>query len=161
MITSHEPENYNCPICSLVKGNDKDSKTKLSDIVYQDGLVTAFISAFTTGKNPGHVVIIPNQHFENLYNLPEEYGAAIFIATQKLAKAIKQNFECDGLTIRQNNEPAGDQHTFHYHQHIYPRYRNDGFNIQHPDDKILLEENTRNEQANSLRICLESLEKEV
>lgn len=157
MITTHEPENYNCPICKLVEGSDKDSKTKLSDIVYQDSLVTAFVSAFTTGKNPGHIVIVPNSHFENLYTLPEKYGTGIFIATQEIAKAIKKTFDCEGITIRQNNEPVGDQHTFHYHQHIYPRYTNDDFNVQHPDNKILLEEEARSEQVKKLKATLETL----
>ncbi len=154
MNVSHEPEGYDCPLCKVVAGIDEGAKTKQSDIVYRDDFVTAFISAYSTGKNPGHTTIVPNQHFENLYNLPEELGAAVFRASQKLARAIKEVFGCGGVVIRQNNEPTGDQHTFHYHLHIYPRYETDGFNNQHPDDKVLVNEETRAGQARLLKESL-------
>jgi histidine triad (HIT) family protein len=41
---------------------------------------------------------------------------------------MKKTYTCDGITTRQNNEPAGDQHAFHFHFHIFPRYKDDGFN---------------------------------
>lgn len=47
---------------------------------------------------------------------------------QKMALAVKKAYNCDGITLRQNNEPAGDQHAFHYHLHIFPRYNGDRFN---------------------------------
>lgn len=154
MTLTHEPEGYDCPLCRVVKGIDEGAKTKQGDIVYKDEYVTAFISAFSTGKNPGHVTIVPNQHFENIYNLPTDLGAAIFSASQKVSEALKEAFSCGGIVIRQNNEPTGDQHTFHYHLHVYPRYDNDGFNTSHPDDKVLIDEEVRKVQAEKLKSYL-------
>ncbi len=84
-----------------------------------------FISSFFIGKNPGHVIIVPVEHFENLYDLPEETGNAVFAMAKRVALALKEVYQCDGVTVSQNNEPAGDQHAFHYHFHVFPRYTDD------------------------------------
>lgn len=72
-------------------------------------------------------MVVPNSHYENIYELPEEIGHHIFDTAKKIAIAMKKAYNTDGITTRQNNEPAGDQHAFHYHLHIFPRYTDDGF----------------------------------
>lgn len=119
-MKSHAPENYMCPICLGVKEiESSDTLMKPTDIVYKDDLVTAFINSFFVGKNAGHVIVVPNEHFESLYTLPVEYGHRIFDVAKKIALAMKDAYNCDGITTRQNNEPAGDQHAFHFHFHIF------------------------------------------
>jgi histidine triad (HIT) family protein len=103
------------------------------------------------GKNTGHVIVVPNIHYENIYDLPSEVGQHIFDITQRLAIAIKKAYKADGITIRQNNEPAGDQHAFHYHIHVFPRYENDGFNTITPDQKRLAEPKERAQYAGKLK----------
>lgn len=73
------------------------------------------------------MIVVPNKHFENLYDLDSKYGHQILDISQKIAIAVKNVYSCDGITIRQNNEPASGQHAFHYHMHIFPRYDNDKF----------------------------------
>ena len=66
---------------------------------------------------------------------------------------MKKAYKCDGITLRQNNEPAGDQHAFHYHLHIFPRYNGDKFNVgmtkksmlSDPDDRIKYAQMLKNE----------------
>ena len=43
----------------------------------------------------------------------------------KICLAMKKSYSCDGITTLQNNEPAGGQHAFHYHFHVFPRYEGD------------------------------------
>lgn len=122
----HAPENYICPICLGVQGvENSDTLIRKTDIVYQDDLVTAFISSFFIGKNTGHVVVVPNSHRENLYDMPDELLGKLQVVVRDLAKAVRGSYPCEGITILQNNEPAGNQHAFHYHTHIFPRYTND------------------------------------
>jgi histidine triad (HIT) family protein len=45
--------------------------------VYRDSLVTAFIASHWWPRKAGAVVIAVDEHFENLYALPEEYCAAV------------------------------------------------------------------------------------
>src|SRR5438105_4908079 len=113
---NHAPHDYKCPICIAIQGiENSDTLIAQSDIVYQDELVTAFISSFFIGKNPGHIIIVPNKHFENIYDIPDDYAHGIHEVAKKMALALKQASQCEGVTTLQNNEPAGNQHAFHYH----------------------------------------------
>jgi histidine triad (HIT) family protein len=40
---------------------------------------------------------------------------------------MKQVYDCDGVSTRQHNEPAGNQDVWHYHLHVTPRYHGDRF----------------------------------
>lgn len=86
-----------------------------------------FIGSKNIKGNEGHSIIVPNEHFENVYDLPEKVGHRISDVGKKVAIALKETRECDGVTIIQNNEPAGDQHALHFHLHVIPRINNDNF----------------------------------
>ncbi len=123
---NHAPTDYVCPICLGIQGYEDDrTLIRKSDIVFHDEFVMAFISSFFIGKNPGHIVVVPTKHFENIYDLPHTYAHRIFDVAQKMAIALKKAYTCDGVTTLQNNEPAGNQHAFHYHFHVFPRYEQD------------------------------------
>ena len=154
---SRAPKDYICPICLGVQGIENDhTLMKQSDVVYKDDLVTGFVNSFFSGKkNNGFVIVVPNEHFENLYVLPAKYGHRIFEVAQKIAIAMKQTYGCDGITTRQNNEPEGDQHAFHFHFHVWPRYKDDDFNKQIPEEKWLAEPTLRATYAQKIRTVLE------
>lgn len=123
---NNAPENYKCPICIGVQGiENDDTLIRQSDIVYKDGLVTAFIGSFFFDNNPGYPIVVPNEHFENIYELPTNYFHRIADISKHLAIAVKEVRKCEGITILQNNEPASNQHAFHYHMHIMPRFNHD------------------------------------
>lgn len=120
------PAGYVCPICLGVRGEESDETLiRRSDIVYQDGLVTAFITSFFIGECHGHLVVVPNAHFENLFDMPPGYGHRIYEVSQKLALAMKEAYHCGGVMTLQNNGPDSGQHAFHYHLHLFPRYPGD------------------------------------
>ena len=119
--------------------------------------MAGFINSFFMGKNAGHVIVVPKKHYESIYTLPAEYGHRVFDVAQKIAIAMKAAYECDGITTRQNNEPAGDQHAFHYHFHIFPRYDNDGYNRVAPADKRLAEQDERAGYAEKIKAALGSV----
>lgn len=125
---NHAAADYRCPICLAIQGTEnKDTWIKQTDIFYRDDLVMGFISSKFVKGNEGHPLIVPIKHFENLYDLPIEVGHRISELAQKVAVALKQARNCDGVTVLQNNEPAGDQHAFHYHLHLFPRFEGDHF----------------------------------
>ncbi len=134
---NHAPADYICPICLGVSGvESEDTLLRLTDIVYIDELVTAFINSFWIKNNPGHVIVVPNTHYENIYDLPDHIGAHIFSVAKKIAIAMKKAYKCDGTTILQNNEPAGGQHAFHYHLHVFPRYDGDDLHANMMDKQL-------------------------
>lgn len=146
------PKDYVCPICLGVKGiENNDTLIRQPDIVYKDEAVTILVNSFFMPSNEGHVIVVPNGHYENIYDLPSETGHKIFDVAQKMAKAMKQAYSADGITIRQNNEPAGDQHAFHYHLHVFPRYTGDKFNEAKPEDKYLADTTEKAQYADKLR----------
>lgn len=125
-LHSHAPNNYLCPFCIVVGERDHERvATKQQDIVYKDGDITAFVASHWWPNNKGHVLIIPNEHYENIYDLPIQYAEKIHVLAQRIAFAFKETYGCDGVSTRQHNEPAGSQSVWHYHLNIFPRYQND------------------------------------
>jgi histidine triad (HIT) family protein len=128
MQISHAPEGYVCPICIALKGVE-DGRTLVhqTDIFYRDDLVTGFINSFSLGGVTGNALIVPNEHFEHIYEIPVHYGHRVFEVLQKTATAMRHAYGCEGITTLQCNEPAGWQHAFHYHHHVMQRTADDGF----------------------------------
>lgn len=125
-MTTHAPENYECPICLAIAGTESDATwIKQADIFYRDELVLAFVGSKFIKGNEGHPLVVPVAHHENLYTLPDATGHRIMEVTKLVANALKSIRRCDGVTLIQNNEPAGDQHAFHYHTHVIPRFDGD------------------------------------
>jgi len=125
---SHTPENYICPFCLVVQGiENKHVYSVQSDIVYRDNSVTAFIGSHQWPRNHGNTIIVPNEHFENIFDLPDRYPLAIHGVVRSVALAMKKVYSCDGISMRQHNEPAGYQDVWHYHVHVTPRYVDDQF----------------------------------
>jgi histidine triad (HIT) family protein len=125
-VFNHAPEGYVCPFC-LILGQSwgEELRTRATDVVWRDDEVTAFIASDQWPNNPGHVVVIPNQHFENIYDLPIGAATAIHACVRSVALAMKAAYGCDGTSTRQHNEPAGNQVVWHYHVHVFPRYESD------------------------------------
>jgi histidine triad (HIT) family protein len=123
---SHEPPGYSCPFCRVVAGEDlRDSYTKQTDVVYRDEAVTAFVSSAWRPANSGHVLVVPNRHFDNVYDIPDDLLAAVQVAGKRVAQVIRASYGCDGTSFRQHNEPGGNQEVWHYHLHVFPRYHGD------------------------------------
>ena len=122
---NHTPENYICPLCQISKGEPTSMGSQEESVIYRDDSLTAFIAGKFWKSNKGHIIVIPNQHIENLYDLPEDIGHKVFDLSKKIAVGIKETYKCDGITIRQHNEEAGGQEVWHYHMHIIPRHEGD------------------------------------
>ncbi len=125
---NHAPEEYLCPFCLLVLGVEHPEVLSVrSDVVYHDERVTAFVGSHQWPNNHGNVIIVPNEHFENIYDLPTSYAVDIHRVAKQIALAMKAIYSCDGVSTRQHNEPAGNQDVWHYHLHVTPRYQDDRF----------------------------------
>ena len=149
---NHAPENYHCPFCLLIQGiKNEHVHSNQSDIIDQNDTVTAFISSHQWPNNLGNVIIIPNQHFENIYDLPATYALEIHRMAKRLALAMKLAYNCAGISTRQHNEPAGNQDVWHYHLHVTPRYQNDDFYIT---QRALMPMDEREKHAQAIQKAL-------
>ena len=148
---NHTPENYNNPFLIIINGEGfENSLSNKEDVFYQDEYMTAFISPKQWPNNPGNALIIPNVVYENIYDIPDEILSKIHIFSKKLAIAMKEVYKCDGTSIRQHNESAGNQEVWHYHLHVFPRYKNDNLYKSH-DQSFSSDPDNRIEFAEKLR----------
>ncbi len=128
LVYSHAPKNYRCPFCDIARGIEEPNKLSMAtDIVYHDELVTAIVASHQYPRNTPNMLIIPNAHYENIFELPPELAADIQRVAQQVAFALKRAYNCDGISTRQHNEPAGSQDVWHYHLHVTPRFKGDRF----------------------------------
>lgn len=124
---SHAPPGYVCPFCVLVAGADNPAPHSCqSDVILRTEHVTAFVNARWWSNNAGHVLVVPNQHIENIYGLLPELAVHVHEAARQVALGFKRVYGCAGTSTRQHNEPAGYQEVWHYHLHVFPRYERDG-----------------------------------
>lgn len=120
------PDDYECPFCLFLKGIESELNTK-RDIIYQDDQVTGLISPRWWINNKGLVLIIPNRHYENLFDIELPYLYRIAEISQKIGNSMIDAYGCTGITVRQHNGFDADQRVWHYHVHLIPRYYNDGY----------------------------------
>jgi histidine triad (HIT) family protein len=115
----HEPEGYDCPFCRIAAGHWPER------VVYRNERVMTIVNIRWWPNNPGGCLVIPVEHFENVFELPARLGTPIQAAVRELAFAMKAAFDCDGISTRQHNEPAGNQDVWHHHTHVFPRFAGD------------------------------------
>lgn len=111
-----------CIFCKLANGIF-DTNT-----LYEDADFRVIFDA--NPATEGHVLILPKEHYSNVFELPEDLAGKAFVLAKKIAYALKEVTGCAGVNILQNNGEAAGQTVFHFHMHIIPRYE-DG------DDMIL------------------------
>ncbi len=111
----------NCIFCKIANG-EIPSKT-----IYEDEEFRAILDLGPAAK--GHALILPKDHFANLFELPEEKAASVMKLAKKLGAQMKENLKADGFNLVQNNGECAGQTVFHFHLHLIPRYENDGQKI--------------------------------
>lgn len=121
-----------CIFCKLSNGDIP------TNALYEDEIVKVIFDLNPASK--GHVLIIPKEHFDNIYSMDDETAAHVFQIAVKVAKAMKEALHCDGLNIVQNNGEAAGQTVFHFHMHVIPRYVGDTVNIKWLPGKAAEEE---------------------
>ena len=106
-----------CIFCKIANGEIP------SATVYEDSICRVILDV--NPANKGHALIIPKEHFDNIYSMDAETAAKIFNIATEVAKAQKAELNPDGLNILQNNGEAAGQTVFHFHMHLVPRYIKD------------------------------------
>jgi len=107
----------NCLFCKIVR------KEIPAEIIYEDEIILSFLDIDPI--NHGHLLIIPKMHFLDLDELDEETAVHIMKFSIKATIALKKIFKPEGYSIMQNGGYFND--IGHYHMHIFPRYKSDGF----------------------------------
>jgi histidine triad (HIT) family protein len=88
--------------------------------VYEDDHSIAFMDVMP--QAPGHTLVLPKHPSRNLLDASPESLAHVITVVQKVANAVQEAFDADGIYVAQLNEPAAGQTVFHLHFHIIPRH---------------------------------------
>ncbi len=111
----------NCIFCKLANGEIPTST------LYEDEDFRVILDASPAAK--GHALILPKEHYANLYELDDELAAKVLVLAKKMITKLTDILGCDGYNIVQNNGEAAGQTVFHFHLHMIPRYKGDGVGI--------------------------------
>ncbi len=107
-----------CIFCKIVAGEIPCAQ------VYSTKKVLAFLDIAPISK--GHTLVIPKEHYENLWEVPPALGEEILLALQKIGKAIMEATGATGINVVMNNHPSAGQVVPHAHWHLIPRIEGDG-----------------------------------
>ena len=106
-----------CIFCKIVKGEIPSFK------VYEDEQVFAFEDI--NPISPGHTLIIPKKHAQDLWEISDDDLSAVHSASKKIIDAIKDVLRPSGVACLQLNGPGANQVVLHYHLHLIPRIAGD------------------------------------
>lgn len=123
----------NCIFCKIANG-EIPSRT-----LYEDESFRVILDLGPATK--GHALILPKEHYADLFALPQETAADAMKLAKRIAGAQKDALKADGLNLVQNNGAAAGQTVGHFHIHLIPRYEGDGQSIGwkpgNPEDEDL------------------------
>ena len=111
----------NCIFCKLA------NHVFETNMIYEDDDFAVILDAGPATK--GHCLILPKEHYANIYELPEELTGKAFLLAKKMAGYLTDRLNCDGFNIVQNNGETAGQTVFHFHIHLIPRFKDDGQRI--------------------------------
>ncbi len=124
-----------CIFCKIANGEIPATK------VYENDMFIVIMDKFPATK--GHLLIIPKQHAENIYDLQPEVAKEVFPLAQKMANALYKALSPEGINLLQNNGKAAGQTVFHFHIHLIPIKSEDLVYISWKNQSLDDEEITR------------------
>ena len=110
-------KDVDCIFCKIANGEIS------SATVYEDEDFRVILDLGPATK--GHALVLPKEHWANLFELPDEVAQKGILVAKKVAGKLRDALGCDGFNIVQNNGTAAGQTVFHFHIHLIPRYEND------------------------------------
>lgn len=114
-----------CPFCYPAFSSQSGNAPEAGDVFFENESVIGFISPKWWARNRGHAIIIPKDHYPNIYSIPSGTLSQVFEVSRLTARALKADRLCEGTSLRQHNERAGNQEVDHLHVHVFPRWAND------------------------------------
>jgi histidine triad (HIT) family protein len=109
-MTAYDPQNI---FAKILRGEIPCHK------VYEDQHTFAFMDIMPQAD--GHTLVLPKASSRNLLDADVTTLGPLMATTQKIARAVQQALEAEGVLVKQYNEPAAGQTVFHLHVHVIPR----------------------------------------
>jgi len=106
-----------CIFCRIVAG------TAACEEIYRDNATLAFMDI--NPANDGHCLVIPKEHFENVFDMPPALFGTLASTAAKVARAVNEVLQPGGINLTQANGAAAGQSVMHAHIHVLPRRTGD------------------------------------
>src|SRR5262245_7022726 len=106
-----------CLFCGIVTGSIP------SETIDSDERTVAFMDI--NPATPGHALVVPREHSGDLMEIGDQDLTATILASQRLAKLMKNVLAADGIDLINACGAAAWQTVFHFHIHVVPRYEDD------------------------------------
>ncbi len=105
-----------CAFCAIIAGDTP------AHIVFEDPVSLAFLD--DRPLFPGHSLLVPRDHHETIWDLPDELLAPLSANVRLLSAAVREAMGAQGAFVAANNVVS--QSVPHFHVHVVPRNRKDG-----------------------------------
>ncbi len=132
-----------CVFCEIMVGRAP------GDVVYEDVLTVAFIDP--RQHNPGHVLVVPRTHINDIRQLDPQTGAALMNTLIRIARAVDRAFPNEGISLWHSVGPGAFQEVPHMHMHVHPRRLGDGLLRIYPGAPVDADPTMRASYAERLR----------
>ena len=106
-----------CLFCGIIAGSVP------SQTIDSDEKTVAFMDI--APATPGHALVVPRAHSADLMEIEADDLTATILASQRLAKRMKDALGADGINLINACGAAAWQTVFHFHIHVIPRYEDD------------------------------------
>ncbi len=129
--------------------------------MFRDDLVTVFMDIHPV--NPGHLLVVPNEHASGIDGVPEAAYARMFIVGRRMARALRRSgLRCEGVNLLLADGAAAGQDVFHSHLHVIPRFPGNPGNVgMHADFSTAASRDALDGQAEAIRGSLDPAGKEA
>ncbi|MFC1834148.1 HIT family protein [Thermodesulfobacteriota bacterium] len=114
-----------CIFCKIVAGEIPSTK------IYEDDLSLGIMDVAPINK--GHLLVIPKEHFETILEIDHSLYGHLTTVMCRIAGAVHEAIEPDGMNILQLNGKAANQVVPHLHIHLVPRWHEDGHTLSQWD----------------------------
>jgi len=110
-----------CIFCKIANGEIDSAK------VWESEKVFAFLDVSPLTK--GHCLVIPKDHFENIFDIDEGVLKEIVSTAKNISNKMKNSLGAAGVNLVNASGKTAEQSVFHFHLHVVPRYENDGLKM--------------------------------
>lgn len=111
-----------CVFCKII------NKEIPSYVVYENDMILAIFAKEM--EVYGHTLVIPKQHYQDIYDIPEDTLAEIIKAVKKIGSIYKEKLWSTWLNILHASGVDGQQSVYHFHMHLLPRFKDDGLDTR-------------------------------
>ena len=110
-----------CVFCKIARG------VVNAKVVYEDETTLAFLDSQPVAE--GHVLVIPKEHYVNLFDIEPRTLERLILTTRRVALLLRDRLHANGINLFHRTGEAGEQTVYHFHIHVIPRKERDHINF--------------------------------